>query len=170
MFIAIRELDLAPVKFRESVVPGVIEWTSNATQIGPLVAEGEATIDEMTQEIRFSGHLAVPLHLECDRCLAPIDVAVDTDFELVYEPLPEAAPAQELELHPGDIDLGFYEGDGMELHDVLREQVLLEFPSRALCSPECKGLCPVCGVNRNEQNCSCTTTFPDERWAALRNL
>ncbi len=170
MLISVRELDLAPVSFRESIAPGVIAWTPNATQTGPLVATGEATLDEMTQEIRFSGHLRVALQLECDRCLAPIALVVDSPIDLVYEPLPETVPGQELELHAGDIDLGFYEGEGMELNDVLREQVLLDFPSRALCAEECKGLCPVCGVNRNEQSCTCTTTIPDERWAALRNL
>jgi uncharacterized protein len=170
MLISVRELDLAPVPFRESIAPGVIAWTPNTTQTGPLVATGQATLDEMTQEIRFSGHLRVALHLECDRCLAPIALVVDTPIDLVYEPLPETVPGQELELHAGDIDLGFYEGEGMELNDVLREQVLLDFPSRALCAEECKGLCPVCGVNRNEQSCTCTTTIPDERWAALRNL
>jgi len=79
-------------------------------------------------------------------------------------------PGQELELQDADIDLGFYEGDGMELTDVLREQVLLDLPSQTLCATGCKGLCPVCGVNRNEQTCACTTRIPDERWAALRQL
>jgi uncharacterized protein len=170
MFLSLRELELGPVRFSESVAPGAIAWTPNISQSGPLQATGQATLDPLTQEIRFSGHLAVGLQLECDRCLAPIAQAVDTAIDLAYEPLPEAAPGQELELHDADIDLGFYEGDGMELTDVLREQVLLDLPSRTLCSAECKGLCPVCGVNRNEQTCACTTRIPDERWAALRQL
>jgi uncharacterized protein len=170
MFVSVRELDLKKVSFEESLAPSVIEWDPGTTQTSALQASGEVSLDEMTEQIRFTGHLTVSLHVECHRCLAPIDIPVDTDFDLAYEPLPEAIPGHEVELHDEDIDLGFYDGEGMELNDVLREQVLLMLPSRALCSPDCKGLCPVCGVNRNEETCACTTKIADERWAALRNL
>jgi uncharacterized protein len=53
---------------------------------------------------------------------------------------------------------------------VLREQVLLSLPARTLCQPDCKGLCPRCGVNRNETACSCDTGPSDPRWEALAGL
>jgi uncharacterized protein len=54
------------------------------------------------------------------------------------------------------------------LEDVLREQVLLSLPVRTLCKPDCKGLCPHCGVNRNSQACNCAGDDP--RWEALAGL
>lgn len=170
MFVSVRALDLAKVTFTESILPGVIEWDPGTNQASPLTANGEASLDEMTQEIHFVGHLAVSLQVDCHRCLTSVDIPIENDFDLLYEPLPESLPGQEVELHPADIDLGFYDGDGMELNDVLREQILLLLPSSLLCQPECKGLCFVCGINRNEQSCECTTTIPDDRWAALGKL
>ena len=49
----------------------------------------------------------------------------------------------------------FIEGGGMELEDILREQILLVMPMQRVCSEDCKGICPVCGGNRNETPCDC---------------
>ena len=69
-----------------------------------------------------------------------------------------------------EAEMGFYEGDGLELNDVLREFVLLALPMQRLCSENCKGICPECGQNRNQNECSCRTTVVDNRWAALKEL
>jgi uncharacterized protein len=66
--------------------------------------------------------------------------------------------------------VSYYEGDGLDLADVVREQVLLALPMQKLCRPDCQGICPVCGVNRNETTCQCKLQQVDERWAALKNL
>ena len=55
--------------------------------------------------------------------------------------------------------------------DILQEQVLLAMPMQRVCSQECKGICPVCGRNRNETACDChVESDGDERWSALRKL
>jgi len=56
------------------------------------------------------------------------------------------------------------------LEDVLREQVLLSLPARTLCKPDCKGLCPRCGKNRNLEACTCEEGPSDPRWEALSGL
>jgi uncharacterized protein len=66
--------------------------------------------------------------------------------------------------------MGFYEGDGLELNDVLREFVLLALPMQKLCTENCKGICPVCGQNRNQSECSCQSNAGDDRWAALKEI
>src|SRR5947199_407510 len=87
----------------------------------------------------------------------------------------------ELELHPvdfheefppGAIDLGedVRQLEGLMLEDVLREQVLLSVPLKALCREDCKGLCPTCGKNRNTEPCSCPPALGDPRWSALRDI
>ena len=56
----------------------------------------------------------------------------------------------------------------MELNDVLREFVLLALPMQRVCSEDCKGICPVCGQNRNQKECQLPVrTRVDDRWAAL---
>lgn len=53
---------------------------------------------------------------------------------------------------------------------LLRDDILLELPSKYLCSNECKGLCPKCGINLNEKTCGCTVKETDPRLEALRKL
>jgi uncharacterized protein len=69
-----------------------------------------------------------------------------------------------------ETEIGYYLKDSLALEDVLREQVLLSLPLRTLCKPDCKGLCPRCGENRNSQACSCDVGPSDPRWEALAGL
>ena len=69
-----------------------------------------------------------------------------------------------------ETEIGYYQKDSLLLEDVLREQVLLSLPVRTLCKPDCKGLCPRCGQNRNSQDCSCEEGQSDPRWEALSGL
>jgi uncharacterized protein len=77
---------------------------------------------------------------------------------------------EEIEIDEGEAEIGFYEGGGLELEDILREQILLALPMQRVCSEECKGICPVCGKNRNQSACDCSTVKTDDRWGALRKL
>jgi uncharacterized protein len=69
-----------------------------------------------------------------------------------------------------DSTIDFYEGEGLLLEDVLREQVLLALPMQRICRQDCKGICPICGQNRNRGDCGCKPVIVDDRWAALREL
>ena len=69
-----------------------------------------------------------------------------------------------------ETEIGYYQKDSLLLEDVLREQVLLSLPVRTLCKPDCKGLCPRCGANRNSQPCTCDEGPSDPRWEALAGL
>ena len=62
---------------------------------------------------------------------------------------------EEVEIDEGEAELGFYQGGGMELEDILREQILLAMPMQRVCREDCKGICPTCGGNRNETPCDC---------------
>jgi uncharacterized protein len=73
-------------------------------------------------------------------------------------------------LDAGESEIDFYEGEGLELERVLREQILLALPMQRICREDCKGICPVCGQSRNVVACGCQVKAPDDRWAALRDL
>jgi uncharacterized protein len=66
--------------------------------------------------------------------------------------------------------MGFYELPGLVLEDILMEQVLLQLPMQRICSESCKGICPICGVNRNEAACQCEAHPADDRWMALKDI
>jgi uncharacterized protein len=91
-------------------------------------------------------------------------------FDLFYQSSSDLSGADEVEIDSGETEIGFYVGGGLELEDVLREQVVLALPMQRVCSETCKGFCPVCGKNRNETACDCKSEASDDRWGALRKL
>ncbi|HEY5663588.1 MAG TPA: DUF177 domain-containing protein [Ilumatobacter sp.] len=91
----------------------------------------------------------------CRRCLAEVDgVAVIPVDELYQDDL-------------SDDDAYPIEGDQIDMAAPVRDYVVLELPDGPLCRPDCAGICPVCGADRNDAPCTCDTAVRDERWAAL---
>lgn len=171
MFFHVRDLEVRAARFDVELQPGAIEFLDpKLRQTGPLRAAGKAELVlGSLGEIRVKGHLAVQMQADCDRCLEPAAAPVDSDFELYYRPVEEGY-GEEKAIDQGEAEMGFYEGDGLELNEVLREFVLLSMPMQRLCSEKCKGICPVCGQNRNLNNCDCQAQSVDDRWAALKEL
>lgn len=172
MFLSVKEMELRKVRFDETFEPGQIDFTGeDIEQISPLAAKGAAELLANTDgEVRIQGRYTVEMASQCDRCLGRAQFALDTGFDLFYRPASFIAREEEVEIDEGEAEIGFYEGGGMELEDILREQVLLALPMQRVCSDVCKGICPVCGKNRNETECGCKLENHDDRWGALRKL
>jgi uncharacterized protein len=171
VFFHVRDLELRAGRFDVEIPPGTIEFQDpKLRQAGPLRAAGKVELaSEALGEIRVKGHLAVHMQADCDRCLEPAECPMDSDFELYYRPL-EDGFGEEKAIDPSEAEIGFYEDGGIELNDVLREYVLLALPMQRLCTESCKGICPVCGQNRNQNECRCQTEAVADRWAALKEL
>jgi uncharacterized protein len=172
MFLSTKEMELRKIRFDEIFAPGQIDFASaDVHQVSPLHAQGTAELLAHTGgEVRVRGKYDVQLETECDRCLGRAEFPVDASFDLFYRPMSFIAKEEEVEIDEGEAEIGFYEGAGLELADILREQVLLQLPMQRVCAEECKGICPVCGGNRNETACDCHTENIDDRWGALRKL
>lgn len=172
MFLSIQELEVKKVRFEVAFPPGEIDFSdAGLTQATLLEALGSAELLANTLgEVRIRGHLKVRMRADCDRCLEPADFPVDSNFDLFYRPVTEAVREEDVEIDAGESEIAFYEGDGIELKDVLREFVLLAMPMQRVCRQECQGICPVCGQNRNLVRCGCEAKPLDDRWAALKNL
>jgi uncharacterized protein len=177
MFLDIKELELQPRDFEEEFAPDAIDLGSEARQATQLKASGRAELVEEHQskhqiikDIRLRGRLSAGLELQCARCLEPVKQDVKRDFELLYRPLGADAGRDELSVTDAEAEIGYYQGEGLELADVLREQVLLALPLKIVCRENCKGLCPQCGKNLNQEQCSCSAHVEDPRWAALKDI
>src|ERR1022692_2820561 len=120
--------------------------------------------------VRIQGRFEVQMEAECDRCLGRARFPLDTSFDLFYRPASFIAREEEVEIDEGEVQLGFYQGGGMELEDLLREQILLVMPMQRVCNEDCRGICPTCGKNRNETPCDCKDERAGNRWAALQGL
>ena len=177
MFFHVRDLALRASQFDVEIGPGAIDFQqgakdrdTNLRQAAPLKAAGKAELVlGSLGEIKVSGHITVEMEADCDRCLEPARFRIDSGFSLFYRPVEEGY-GDEKEIDTGEAEMGFYEGDGVELNDVVREFVLLTLPMQRICSEICKGICPACGQNRNQRECQCQTEIIDDRWAALKNL
>jgi uncharacterized protein len=171
VFFHVKDLEVRAGRFDVELPPGTIEYLDpKIRQAGPLKAVGQVDlVIGALGEIRVRGHLNVAMEADCDRCLESAKCPLDADFELFYQPL-RSQYHEETAIDTGEAEMGFYEGDGLELNDVLREYVLLALPMQRLCSEDCKGICPVCGQNRNQKECACQAEQVDNRWAALKQL
>lgn len=171
LFLNLQELELRKVRFSQSLAPGQFDLLApRLRQVAPLLVEGGAETSGSFGEIRVHGHIRGRLETECDRCLAPTGIDLDGDFDLLYHPEGELKGGEEREMRAADLDIGFYRGAGIELADVIREQILLWLPMHPVCREDCKGICPLCGQVRNQQECGCHPQTLDERWQALKKL
>ena len=105
-----------------------------------------------------TGTVTSPWEGACRRCLGTASGTLSVEVRELFE-----ATSDEEETYP-------LEGDRVDLEPLVRDAVLLELPQAPLCMEECKGLCPTCGINRNEGTCTCEPTTRDPRWAALDEL
>jgi uncharacterized protein len=171
MFFSISDMQEGRVSFNEAFAPGVIEFSDQQLrQTEPIVASGAAELLEATLEVSVSGHLATRMEVACDRCLEPTAFPIEADFRLLYRPVALSPDRVEVLIEDSEAEVGFYEGEGLELVDVLREEILLLLPMQRVCREDCKGICPVCGQNRNQADCQCHEKLGDDRWSGLRNL
>lgn len=177
MLLEIRELEDHPVDFQEQIAPGVIDFGSEVQQSGNLASSGRAQLvqehhgkHQFINDIRIIGDFSVRVKLACARCLEPIAAEVAKKFELLYRPQGSDAGREELSVTAAEAEVGYYQGEGLLLEDVLREQVLLALPLKAICREDCRGLCPHCGKNLNVESCTCAEPVEDPRWSALKDL
>jgi uncharacterized protein len=139
---------------------------------GRLVCHVEL-VDGTTVHVR--GRLEAGVETACARCLEPYPLPLGQELDLFYLPrLAGEAQAQEeeVELDDRDVVVGYYEGDRLDLGEVVREQILLALPLKPLCREDCRGRCPSCGKDRNREACGCPPAEEpeDPRLAPLRKL
>ncbi len=137
--------------------------------VGRPALDLQATRDG--DKVMLVGSVKATIEYDCDRCLTAFSAPLDQSFDLLYVPAVRPASAQEeKELDSDDLSTAFYQDDVIDLDDMVREQIELALPMTRLCDEQCRGLCPECGANLNEQRCDCSIEQVDPRWAALKEL
>jgi uncharacterized protein len=130
-------------------------------------------VDGTTVHVR--GRLDATVHPECGRCLEHYSAPVSQDLDLFYLPRAAERPQDEeeqIDLGDHEVVVGYYDGDRLDLGEVVREQIILSLPLKRLCREDCRGLCPSCGTNLNTAACDCPApeADTDPRLAPLRRL
>jgi len=173
----VSELEREPIEFDLELAPRAVDFGDEAEQIGDLATDGRAEVihehrgpRDIVADIRLRGRFAGRFQVPCARCVEPVEIPLAADFDLIFRPASADSEAPERSITAPETEIGYYQKDSLSLEDVLREQVLLSLPVRTLCKPDCKGLCPRCGENRNSQACHCAEGQNDPRWEALAGL
>ena len=105
------------------------------------------------------------LSVPCNRCLKEVDVTVPVDLSREVDMwLTSEERSQNLE------DTEYINGYDLDTEKLISEEIMLGFPMKVLCGPECKGICIVCGADLNQGECGCDRTVPDPRMAVIREL
>ena len=121
-------------------------------------------------QVFVSGHVETRAQVECDRCLKPVELPVSADFTLEYISDSDYETSQAAELTEAEMSVSVFDGQAIDVDEIVKEQILLTVPTRMLCREDCRGICPECGADRDTGECNCVTNDIDPRWAALKNL
>ena len=146
------------------------------TALGGVYADPAWTLDAVDllverrgDKVAIGGGFEATAQLLCSRCLDSIVTRVEPRVDLQLVPQPSGRQTQ-VELGPDDLEVDFYQGDVLDVAGLLRSETDLALPMKPLCRPDCRGLCPVCGGNRNVTECRCETRGTDPRLAPLEAL
>jgi uncharacterized protein len=160
-FVDLKDLEQDKVALEGTFEPGQIEFGSEGIrQVAPL--QWNITAERAGEEVRVAGSLQTTVEASCSRCLEPARCDISKSFDLFFREREENMfdEDDDIELTEEDMRTAFFTGTRLALADILREQVLLALPMKALCRVDCKGLCPTCGTNLNLNTCNC----PRERF------
>lgn len=117
------------------------------------------------------GGAQMALEASCARCLKAVPVAIETPLEMTMVPRQRTpGPDEEGQLSEEDVGIGTYEDGEIDVGAVVRDEMLLELPMQTLCQSDCQGLCPECGINRNDATCTCAPATGDLRLAGLAQI
>jgi uncharacterized protein len=159
--------DLRRETGREKEFTGRVSRLEIALQ-GESFAFSDVAVDGWAKnvggKIYIKGSIGATVHLTCGRCLVLFDMPVTTSFEETYY---AAGTIDESTL---DGTGRIYHGEQIDIGEMIIESLILTLPMKSVCSQDCRGLCPVCGCNRNQEQCGCNSQAPDPRLAALGEL
>ena len=115
--------------------------------------------------LELTGHGQITVSIPCDRCLEDVKQEFDLNF------------TKHVDLNVSDADLGegldesnFISGYHLDVDKMLYNEILIGWPTKVLCSEDCKGICNVCGQNLNMGTCNCEDTALDPRMSVVRDL
>jgi len=148
--------------------PGAVlafsEMVESGTEVAfPRPVQGEIRFTREGETVWVEGAVETVVTLVCGRCLRPFPHRLTGIFREGFR-RGAGPPRQGADLI---LDLA---GPELDVTEVVRQHLLMALPMAPLCRPECRGLCPLCGADRNERACACTPEEGDPRLAVLRDF
>ena len=178
MRIRVSDLTAEGVLIEDHLDPVQFKNLAALKESGECVFQGGLTVKLRVKPtagmVQAEGDVGGVAVLTCSRCLGPVRWPLQATFRLTYaRTLPgdeTDLPAETRELEAEELGVVLFEGDEIDLRDAIQEQVIMALPMQPLCGEACRGLCPGCGVNLNEEACGCSGREIDPRLAVLKHL
>ncbi|MDI6755060.1 MAG: DUF177 domain-containing protein [Thermodesulfobacteriota bacterium] len=120
--------------------------------------------------ILLRSRIEVRVEWICARCLEPFLRTLTSEFTTSLKPKPDFPLPEEVELSREDLETDFYQGGEINVAPLVQDQILLTLPPKAICGEECRGLCPKCGNNLNQEGCQCSGELVDPRLEPLKSF
>jgi len=132
--IDINKIPLEGLTLEEEVNPSGLDLETDIVKfLEPIKIRAE--VSKITNAVTVNLSLSGSMHLNCSRCLREFNVALKKNLRLNYQ----VNKSESI----------------IDLDQDIKEEIILDYPIKPLCNPDCKGLCPKCGGNLNEEKCSC---------------
>jgi uncharacterized protein len=133
-------------------------------------AQVRGRIQRHGTEVELRGELQTTVEIPCGRCLKPVVLPLNQNFSERFVSEVNWRAEEQHELGEQDLNLAVFDGQAIELDDLVREEILLALPGHVLCREDCKGLCAGCGADLNLGDCGCESKEIDTRWKGLKDL
>jgi uncharacterized protein len=126
------------------------------------------TLEKDGDAVLVTGRLVARVPQPCGRCLEPLTVTVRPEVDARFVPS-RRGHGEEMELGADDLETDVYDDGIIDLNALVETETTLVLPMKPLCREDCRGLCPICGGNRNLTACRCEVRLVDPRWAPLKS-
>ena len=121
--------------------------------------------------VLLEGTIYTTIASDCDRCIENFSMELDSSFKLDLEYAPgNSQESAEHQCTHSEMDVMYLKEPTIEVYEILSQQIFLMISEKRLCSDACKGLCPKCGVNLNQETCDCNKGLKSSPFAVLKKL
>ena len=170
MLIALSKVLSAPHRSIHEVV--CCELEDIRTRMGkfPVLSKEDVVLNVSylkKRQLKINGKTSLVVEIPCDRCLEPVAVELKLDFTKKVE----LNQSEDDNMFSDEFDESNYiDGYTLDVDKLVYNEVLIGWPTKILCSEDCKGICNVCGQNLNLGTCDCEDTSLDPRMSVIRDL
>lgn len=133
-----------------------------------------ARISKIERSIEVVGGIYIKMKLMCDRCTENFDYEQQIPFRFLLEPAKQAKSKdadynEDISEIDDSLDFSYYDGDEVDIGDLIRQHIVMSQTIRHICREDCKGLCDRCGKNLNEGPCDCSNDSKESPFAVLKD-
>ncbi|MBN2225885.1 MAG: DUF177 domain-containing protein [candidate division Zixibacteria bacterium] len=162
-----REFSSFPVEFVLESEGDNLEGTIEGITFRDVI-KLKINLQKVKEEYLLHGVVKAPVDVECSRCLEMYESELVGELDVLIK----TTQTKAVMASDSSEDCIYLKQNEhiVDLTDMVRQTLTLALPMKPVCNEECKGLCPNCGVNLNEETCDCSPDEFDERWDGLRNL